>query len=500
MTRHIARLAVILVCLGASMAVAQYCPFHEDGPPKFVSGARPPARGSGSCLGGGGGPPPPLSGGGGPPPGSPGSPGGSMEGGSECVGDPVTVFGTRSYTFDRIEDVMVQTPLGPVSFQRSYVSSDLPWRGGRLSDSPTTLEGVPKPFGASRVEGDKSQRWSHNFFALVDLRPSEWRVRAPRGSEEVFAPCTGLPCWAPRHGTAYGEPSRLYRRTDGSFLFLQNDGRQYVFAAATSNGGKYFLSEERDIDGRLVASVNYARPTNACPGFLGLSDSGVPYVSTIVAAAGPTLALSYGTLGSPECVVTGLSVNDAGVASYVYQDGVPGHLVGANTLQFFEGYSAYQSSFVVFRDAGTPAIPVVHALDAGAAGIASPPLLAQNTLTVVRIDDVQGSLGLGATAEVLAPFDGGSRCLSSVYACCDANTSRRVDVLSATRGDGSGLAANYTQRFYFSASQYSVEGHQPEMRVDLCTPGDYSCSPGHIRWLWQGAVSDTQFCSSANPG
>lgn len=498
-----ARVVVVLVCLGASAAAAQYCPSHDDGPPKFTGDNRPPPRGAGGQCFGGGGPPPPMSGGGGPPPGSPGSPGGSSESGAESAGDPATFFATRAYTFDRVEDVMVQTSLGPISFQRSYVSSDLPWRGGRVNGTPT-LQGVPKPFGASRIAGDVSQRWSHNFFAFADVRLSEWRVRTPRGTEELFGSCGAGPCWAARYGQSEGELSRLQRRSDGSFLFLQNDGKQYVFGAATEDGGMYFLSEVRDSSGTLVASVNYARPTASCSGFLGLSDAGVPYVSTITTpGGGPTLQLTYSTLGSSQCVVTGVNVNGGAATAYAYQDGVPGHLIGATTPQFVEAYSGYQTSFAVVRDSGTL---VMHVLDAGTPRLAgTPPIEPENVRTVVRIEDTTGVLGMPNSAmELNVPFpDGGTEWCPAGghYVCCDADYSRRIDVVSALRGDGSGLASSYSQRFYFSAgaTQSSTEGHQPEVRVDLCAPGDYACSPGHIRWLWQGSVNVAAGCGASNP-
>ena len=93
------------------------------------------------------------------------SKGGKGGGSKESIGDPVTVFGEVAYTRDRLEDLRLRTSLGGISFQRTYVSSDVPWNGSKTGVSPPggwLLMGVPKPFGASRVTAN-SLRWTHNL-------------------------------------------------------------------------------------------------------------------------------------------------------------------------------------------------------------------------------------------------------------------------------------------------------------------------------------------------
>lgn len=489
MTRIFALSVAATVLLLSSTAQAQYCPSHFDGPPMSISDSRPPPRGTAACLGGGGAEPPNPSGPGGSPPGGGGP--SSKASAAECVGDPVAIFGTHSYTFDRIEDFMVRTALGEVSFQRSFVSSDLPWRGGR-TEVPTPLAGIPKPFGASRVAGDDSQRWSHNFFSFIDAAHGQWRVRPPRGTEDIFSKCSSAPCWALRPSDSPGEQSRLQWVSSGAFRFFQNDGKQYEYANATPDAGYYFLTRTYDESGRLLAIVNYAKPTSDCPGFIGIADSGLPFISSIETNGGPAIAFTYAPLGS-ECVVSSVAVGGTTVATYEYQSNQPGHLAQATTLDFDEAYSGYQQGFSVTRSASI----VGHTFDAGT--IFSPTLGAENDWTVVAATDPTGqwSIAPELVSNPVLP-DGGSVCGGN--ACCTASNSRRVDLVSAGRGDGLDAGASFFSIFYYATGSVNggVEGHQPTVRIDQCPANAYSCSEGTEKWYWRG-IDLNASCGASNP-
>lgn len=477
----------------ATSARAQYCP--ADPPPSAMPGSRPPKRQShGGCLGGGGSDPggsgggsdsPGGAGGGDGPPSPPHSTD-SKAGANECVGDPVTVFGHHSYTLDRIEDVLVKTALGYVSFQRTFVSSDSPWKNGR-TDLTQTLTGVPKPFGASRVSCDDSQRWSHNFFSFITTAGSAWRVRTPRGTLEEFSQCTA-PCWAPLIADSPGQRSRLKRLADGTFRFHQDDGHEYAFEQ-TPDGGVFYLSKSFDTSGRTLATVSYAAPSAACP---SINAGGVPYISQVVPVGGPTLNFHYTALATPapcstdggplQCVLRAVvTADDAGV-TYTYEGNAAGHLASATTPEFIETYSSYATGFAVQR---LGAAVVTHGMDAG--------------LDAGTVLDVADSSGLISLAPTLVDETSSGGCFGDV-ACCSMPRSRLASIESARSGDGLETNPGFTEKRYFASGNFSVVHRQmPIARVDACTDTN-ACSAGTFRWLYRPTDLSSSQCYGQTPG
>ena len=388
----------------------------------------------------------------------------------DSIGDPVTVFGEVAYTRDELEDLRLNTSLGTVSFQRRHFSSDVPWNGSKSGVSPPggwLLAGVPKPFGASRVTSN-SLRWTHNFFAFVDVRASPtWVVRAPAGHQDEFVSCTA-PCWAGISSDSPGQLNRLEWAADGGFTYYEQTGRRYAFGARTADAGMYFLSSVQDSAGTELAAVSYGPPGGGCA---GLSAGGVPFVSQVAARGGGTLAFTYAAKGSPtECVLTSVSAlgTDAGV-TYTYQDDLPGHLSGVTTPQFAEAFSNYDTAFVVER-AGVSVVTHTRA-DGG---------------SVTSAQDRSGSwiLDEGLT--------GTGTCFGN--GCCANTMERSVTVSSAKSGDGAGTSAGLVERYGFAAG-YNMTRHEhiPIFRIDSCTASD-ACSPGSIRWFIQGALNPAGAC------
>lgn len=462
--RQVTKVLAVVVCLlGADEALAQYCPTNpHPSPPDRKPKKREDDQ---VCRA------------------------------KDMVGDPVAVFGNEAFTFDRIEDFAISTPLGEVGFVRTFVSDDKPWSGFSSSagapepNSSWRLAGVPKPFGASRTE-PRSLRWSHNFFAFVDARrrfpttPTAWVVRPPVGSQEEFGEADAG-TWARQQTDSPGQPNRLFRNTNGTFEYFQKDGKRYAFEeqAATDAGSLYFLSRVLAPSGETIASVVYALPDAGCPSIAG---GPAPYVSQIQLAAGPLLTLRYSAKGTPtECVLSSITTSgvDGGLqvlAAYTYDSNLPGHIARVETQAFTEDYSAFGSGFTVSRGGAT-----IVSHDSSVVGAA------QDRTGVLSIGSLTGSVGV-------ADWCGGNS------ACCSKESgsiSRFVTYVSSLTGDGAGTSAGLVEEYAFGRGDSAATRHEHETlgRRDSCSATD-ACSPGTVRYLTRGSVNESGSCGLSNPG
>lgn len=502
------KVLVVVGVLGAN-AFAQYCP--SNGPPTGDDSRPPPREGANQCPGG---PPPPNddSGGGGSNAGGSkgggakgggakggGSNGGASKGGgaNEAVGDPVLVYGTDLISYDKIEDFALRTPLGPVSFQRSYVGNDAPWQGGQSYGlGAKLLSDMPTPFGSSPTNIE-STRWTHNFFAFISINqgsPNDWTVRTPRGSQEEFGSCTA-PCWASRPSDSPGQRSRLKRLSDNTFLFFQDDGKIYAFetqATSPAPGSKsyYFLTRAVNSDGTTLATVIYGPPAdasenalNGCPAAWAAGSA--PYISIIRPAAGPDISMAYVKLprwsnsSYFECVVSSVKIGGTTALQYTYDTPSGGtisvgHLIGAATPTWSEVYAAFGTPFSITRNG---AVIVSHALSGG-----SP-----------SMSDRTGARTITQTLATPTFLYGGS------YPCANTQQERTVTVTSSLVGNGTSTASGLVEKYrMMSGNGISVHRQIPLERQDSCTTSD-SCSAGTELWWWRGVVTPGA-CAAWNPG
>ncbi len=402
------------------------------------------------------------------------------------AGDPIILPGQDTYTFDRLEDIFLESPLGGFSFQRTYISHDLPWRGITTSlkapyaPSPYTdwrLYGIPVPFGKSRTTDVASLRWTHSLFSFVDVRPaavgaSAWVVRPPTGTQEEFGICTNPPCWAPVDTNSPGQSNRLLRRASGGFEYHQADGKRYVYEAVTADAGLYFLSELDRNDGTPIATVSYATPPG-CVG-LGAADSGIPYVGDVNVGGVRLLRFGYSALGTPqECVLSSVKdvATDAGLAAYAYNSNLPGLLSGATTPEYAETFE-YSPGFRVRRD-----------------GV----LLVQHDATSpTSTTDRTGVHSVGSLTGTGYKTGNGALCAGNM-----TPQERAVFVPTALIGNNTTQDAGLFQVYMYSAG-YDESRHTavPLERRDSCSSNyPFACSPGIYRWVQAGVQGLGTSCS-----
>jgi RHS repeat-associated protein len=213
-------------------------------------------------------------------------------GGPRAVGDPVALSGGRivETTTDITLPAWENSPESPISFERTYHSTDDDWaHAGTLGDATTPF--VPTPFGGGEYK-DYTMRWWHNWYSFVWVQSaSDWFVRLPGGELVTFAACT-IPAGQtacsslPRAGSAEARASLVWSGT--GFKYVAPSGSVLTFAAPHGSGPqqRFFLSS---VDSK---SVSYALPAG-CGQIPGASSSGVPYISEITGPDGLRLVFSY---------------------------------------------------------------------------------------------------------------------------------------------------------------------------------------------------------------
>ena len=288
--------------------------------------------------------------------------------GGTSKGDPIYIAeGTGSFSYT---DTTLPTSLGPVRFERHYLTASNWDLGGQVGSY------APTPFGTAPGTAN-GMRWWHSFYTFVAKTNGGWDVFYPGGDLVHFNNCTpgATGCFAPLGTTSKEFTQKLFVTPDGGALTLYNDNdSRYVYGARwnASDGGTplYFLSRidaaEYSSGGRAIATLSYATPdAGGCQG----SVNGVPYLASITTAEGASLQFGYsaktaaaGASVSTECVITSLSLVDRnaaaiGVASYSYAGtaGLPtqvalplrGNAAGA----FIQQYS-YDGGFFVSEGNG----------------------------------------------------------------------------------------------------------------------------------------------------
>lgn len=274
--------------------------------------------------------------------------------GAGLYGDPIDL-GSGSSVY-RMEDAALPTTLGPISFRRSYTSSELTWYFW-------PLEGPAMPFGPAAGPPDAgappSMKWWHSFFAFARKAPmmpgypiSSYFVRGVDGHALEFSEdtsCTTLPCFGINDSVSSpAKRGERLQRTATGFILYTEDGQQQ-FEGAWGQGSAvthYFLTKVIDLNGATVATVEYATPVISgvtCPtGQSGFTTAGVPYVRRVVSADGSSLEFSYRALataaGSTACVLSSVGYLDRSTStvtpavSYAYRHDLPDAGEGAGLV------------------------------------------------------------------------------------------------------------------------------------------------------------------------
>ncbi|WP_158623879.1 RHS repeat-associated core domain-containing protein [Corallococcus llansteffanensis] len=264
-------------------------------------------------------------------------------GGYGLAGDPVVVA-ARS-TRHPVTDVEVQSALGGISLERTYVSSARTWASHQslgVAGGPY----LPRPFGAA-AESRESLHWWHNFYSFVfptaDGSGELWQVREGNGKLLEFTGCARSPtsCMAQPEARSRESADRLVWESTGpssGYFVLHKPGvGRFFFEAvwsptgsATSPHTRYFLTRIEDAQhasagglARTRATLSYAAPGGlTCPGLGTGPSAGVPFLYEVSSAEGTRLRFSYRVLPSAraevgqECVLAGVSlVGDAGTTT-----------------------------------------------------------------------------------------------------------------------------------------------------------------------------------------
>ncbi|MBL8913649.1 MAG: RHS repeat-associated core domain-containing protein [Archangium sp.] len=411
---------------------------------------------------------------GGPPGDSPGPPGPG-----DKVGDPITLAGQSAWL--ETLDLTVDLPVDKIWLKRTYASTDTTWNIGLGANAAFY---VPKPFGRySRDESLTRSRmvWVHNFFSYVLDEGNSLSVNTPWQSAAYFNDCTpsGAPCVTTKDDRWF--PERLMHLDTGGFVLIGPQGsRHYYETSAAFRSGKthWFLTRQTDKEGRPLTVIAYG-DGGTCP---GVSDSGVPYVTTVMAAdGGPGLRFNYvalrvadTTTGERDCVVSSVDVikpngTVGATVLYSYAGDDAGLLSGVSGGFTDESYT-YGNGFGVLRSGSY---------------VSFHPLF-----------DANQDAGLEATGDFYAgrdfSLDGGNavETVSSLGICSPGNGSfsRTAVFHGETAGDGTGQTTDpgFTSRFSMLQPGTATGGHSNEVlaKTDSCT-SSLTCSAGVELYGWR---------------
>ncbi|WNG48195.1 RHS repeat-associated core domain-containing protein [Archangium minus] len=405
-----------------------------------------------------------------------------MSKGSLNVGDPINI--ASGHNLYRSEDFILQTSLGRLPFMRSYVSHNEAWTYGTL-----TTENVPLPFGSK--ESRDIPRWWHNFFSLVNVNGSSWRVVDRDGRQVEFGACSlpaGGSCFASQGSGHAAERDRLERTSTG-FVYHVEGLERLVFDAEykpSVGPSKYFLTRILEPGGAVLATLEYALPSGlTCRLGTNGATTGLPYLSTVTTVDGTQLVFQYkalqrGSTTVTDCVISEILLRQQGrpdelLVSYNYlTDGAVERSGRLRAIAWAAGntetYDYTGENFVVLRD-GQEAVRHNFATVSSAVRAVSSQVDGQ-TLTV--------------------QWQGGTSVPDPTNRLCKQYSlqPRWVTDTSAGRGDGTEGATPNFQRTYDTVAAYGSY-HEPRLyrTTDNCAGSPQSCSPGSVRYEWPCATS-----------
>lgn len=410
--------------------------------------------------------------------------------GAGLYGDPIDL-GSGSSVY-RMEDAALPTSLGPLSFRRSYTSSELTWYFW-------PLEGPAMPFGPAAGPPDggapPSMKWWHSFFAFAREVPgfpnNSYFVRAIDGHALEFSvdpSCTTLPCFATNDSVSSpAKRGERLQRTSTGFILYTEDGQQQ-FEGAWGQGSAvthFFLTKVVDLNGATVATVEYATPIISgvtCPtGQSGFTTAGVPYVRRVVSADGSSLEFSYRALptaaGSTACVLSAVGYLDRATStvtpavSYAYRHDLPDAGEGAG-LVTRATFNNHQIDYTYVTSGSGPPSQLVVSGAANFSHSYSAPDAGHYVVTAAVTPTQSLAVSYASSYE-----DGG---------VCGGfwpvmNYPRYVDAFSG-RGDGTDAGSGWTRKLLIElASPERDRGYEDSCSTPACSVGsvqnEWSCAP-----------------------